>query len=63
MGGASSGLGSAGAGGIGGLFATKAGILGIVLGGATIAAGVGVIYNFVGSSSKSVYTPQLFQNS
>ena len=63
MGGASSGLGSAGAGGIGGLFATKAGILGVVLGGATIAAGVGVIYNFVGSSSKSVYTPQLFQNS
>ncbi|MCX5786774.1 MAG: hypothetical protein NTX59_13920 [Elusimicrobia bacterium] len=61
MGGASSGLGSAG--GIGGLFATKAGILGVVLGGATIAAGVGVIYNFVGSSSKSVYTPQLFQNS
>ncbi|HAH32498.1 MAG TPA: hypothetical protein DCL44_09330 [Elusimicrobia bacterium] len=63
-GGASSGLGSAGsAGGIGGgLFATKAGILGVVLGGATIAAGVGVIYNFVGSSSRPVYTPELFQN-
>lgn len=61
MGGASSGLGSVG--GIGGLFASKAGILGVVLGGATIAAGVGVIYNFVGPSSKPVYTPQLFQNS
>ena len=60
MGGTSSGLGSAG--GFGGLFATKAGILGVVLGGATIAAGVGVIYNFIGSSSRSVYTPQLFQS-
>lgn len=64
MGGASPGLGSAGSSpGLGGLFATKAGILGVVLGGATIAVGVGVIYNFVGSSSKPVYTPQLFQNS
>ncbi len=61
MGGASSGLGSAG--GMGGLFATKAGILGMVLGGATIAAGVGVVYNFVGPSSKPVYSPELFQNS
>ncbi|MCX5790855.1 MAG: hypothetical protein NTY45_01360, partial [Elusimicrobia bacterium] len=62
MGGASSsGLGSAG--GLGGLFATKAGIVGMVLGGATIAAGVGVVYNFVGSSSKPVYSPELFQNS
>ena len=60
-GGASPGLGSSP--GLGGLFATKAGILGVVLGGATIAAGVGVIYNFVSSSSKPVYTPQLFQNS
>lgn len=57
-GGASSGLGTAG-----GLFATKAGIVGMVLGGATIAAGVGVVYNFVGSSSKPVYSPELFQNS
>ncbi|MEI7530049.1 MAG: hypothetical protein WCK76_14020 [Elusimicrobiota bacterium] len=44
------------------MFATKAGILGMVLGGATIAAGVGVVYNFIGPSSKPVYTPQLFQD-
>ncbi|MDA8132034.1 MAG: hypothetical protein M0011_11075 [Elusimicrobia bacterium] len=61
MGGASSGLGSAG--GLGGLFATKAGIVGMVLGGATLAAGVGVVYNFIGPSSKPVYNPDLFQNS
>jgi hypothetical protein len=60
-GGASSGMGSAG--GLGGLFATKAGIVGMVLGGATIAAGVGVVYNFVGPASKPVYSPDLFQNS
>lgn len=59
--GGASGLGSAGSG-LGGLFATKAGIVGMVLGGATIAAGVGVIYNFLGPSSKSGYTPQLFQS-
>ena len=57
-GGASSGFGTAG-----GLFASKAGIMGMVLGGATIAAGVGVVYNFVGSTSKPVYSPELFQNS
>lgn len=63
MGGASSGLGSAGsAGGLGGLFATKAGVVGLVLGGATIAAGVGVVYNFIGPSSSGVYSPELFQN-
>jgi hypothetical protein len=68
-GGASSGLGTAATGGfsgmlsgIGGLFATKAGIVGMVLGGATIAAGVGVIYNFVGPSSKPIYSPSLFEN-
>ena len=62
-GGASSGgMGSAG-GGLAGLFATKAGIVGMVLGGATIAAGVGVVYNFIGPSSKPVYSPELFQNS
>ena len=62
---AGSGFGSAGgaAGGLGGLFATKAGIVGMVLGGATIAAGVGVVYNFVGPSSKPAYSPELFQNS
>jgi hypothetical protein len=61
----SAGIGSAGssAGGLAGLFATKAGIVGMVLGGATIAAGVGVVYNFVGGSSKPVYSPELFQNS
>ena len=59
-GGASSGLGSAAGGG---LFATKAGIVGLVLGSATIAAGVGVVYNFIGPSSKGVYSPELFQNS
>ncbi|OGR62185.1 MAG: hypothetical protein A2X31_03370 [Elusimicrobia bacterium GWB2_63_22] len=65
MGGASSsGLGSAGSagGGLAGLFATKAGIVGMVLGGATIAAGVGVVYNFIGPSSSGVYSPELFQN-
>jgi hypothetical protein len=58
-------MGSAtgGLGGLGGLFATKAGIVGMVLGGATIAAGVGVVYNFVGPTSKPVYSPDLFQNS
>jgi hypothetical protein len=35
----------------------------MVLGGATIAAGVGVVYNFIGPSSKPVYAPELFQNS
>ena len=58
MGGGASGLGTAG-----GIFATKAGIVGMVLGGATIAAGIGVVYNFVGPSSKPVYSPELFQNS
>ena len=62
VGGASSGFGGS-SGGLAGLFATKAGIVGMVLGGATIAAGVGVIYNFVGPSSKGVYSPELFQNS
>jgi hypothetical protein len=58
--GASSGFGSGG--GLAGLFASKAGILGMVLGGATLAAGVGVVYNFIGPSSKPVYNPDLFQN-
>ncbi|OGS08582.1 MAG: hypothetical protein A2270_01955 [Elusimicrobia bacterium RIFOXYA12_FULL_51_18] len=58
--GGASGLGGAGSG-FAGLFATKAGILGMVLGGATIAAGVGVVYNFIGPASTPVYNPQLFQ--
>ncbi len=61
MGGASSGIGSAG--GLSGLFATKAGLVGLILGSATIAAGVGVLYNFISPSSKPVYSPDLFQNS
>jgi hypothetical protein len=62
---AGSGFGSAGsaAGGLGGLFATKAGVVGMILGGATIAAGVGVVYNFIGPSSNPAYSPELFQNS
>ena len=61
IGGASSGMGSAG--GLGGLFATKAGIVGMVLGGATLAVGIGTVYNYIGPSSKPVYNPDLFQNS
>jgi len=63
-GGTASGLAStaSGFGGLSGLFASKAGIVGMVLGGATIAAGVGVVYNFVGPSSKPVYSPSLFEN-
>ncbi len=70
-----SGLGSSGSGffarlaslfgsssGLAGLFSTKAGIMGIILSVATIAAGIGVLYNFLGPSSKSVYTPNLFQD-
>lgn len=54
---------SGGGGWLGGLFTSKAGIMGVVLGGATIAAGIGVVYNFIGPSSKSVYSPGLFQDS
>ncbi|MBI4656153.1 MAG: hypothetical protein HY746_05305, partial [Elusimicrobia bacterium] len=53
---------SGGFGGLGGLFASKAGMVGMILGGATIAAGIGVVYNFIGPSSKPVYTPGLFQD-
>jgi len=58
------GMGGSGAGlgGLSGLFATKAGIMGMVLGAATIAAGVGVVYNFIGPSAKPAYGPQLFQD-
>ncbi len=58
--GSASSLGTA-ASGLSGLFASKAGIVGMVLGGATIAAGIGVIYNYVGPSSKPVYSPGLFE--
>ncbi|MDO8804499.1 MAG: hypothetical protein Q7R35_08705 [Elusimicrobiota bacterium] len=63
---ASSGMGSAGmssASGLAGLFATKAGIVGMVLGGATIATGVMVVSTFMGPSSKAVSSADLFQNS
>ncbi len=64
VGGAGSGFGGSGAGlsGLSGLFATKAGMLGVALGAATIAAGVGVVYNFIGPSSRPAYGPQLFQD-
>lgn len=54
------GMGGVGGGGI---FSSNAGIMGVILGGATIAAGVGVVYNFIGPSSKPLYAPGLFQNS
>jgi hypothetical protein len=57
------GSGSGSSIGAGGLFATKAGMLGVILGGATIAAGIGVIYNFVGSSSQPAYQSSVFQDS
>jgi hypothetical protein len=45
------------------LFATKAGVVGLVLGAATIAAGIGLVYNYMEpSSSGKVYTPNLFSN-
>jgi len=60
----SGGAGSAAGGGgglLGGLFATKAGIMGAILGCATIAAGIGVVYNFMGPSSQPVYRQGMFQ--
>ncbi|OGR67304.1 MAG: hypothetical protein A2081_01535 [Elusimicrobia bacterium GWC2_61_19] len=59
--GGASGAGSTG--GLAGLFAGKAGLAGMLLGGATIAAGVGVVYNFMSPSDKPVYSQELFQNS
>ncbi|MBO4555224.1 MAG: hypothetical protein J5706_00590, partial [Elusimicrobiales bacterium] len=62
-GGAATG-GVSGAAATGGIFATKAGILGLLLGGATIAAGAGAVYHVAGgSSTNTAYTPELFQNS
>jgi hypothetical protein len=56
-------LGGAKGGFFASLFASKAGIVGVVLGAATIAAGIGVIYNYMEpSSSGRVYTPNLFSN-
>jgi len=59
VGGSAQGIGSA----AGSFFAGKAGLVALVLGSATVAAGVGVIYNFIGPSSKPAYSPELFQNS
>jgi hypothetical protein len=42
------------------IIGSKAGVVGLVLGAATIAAGIGVIYNYIGPSSSKVYTPGLF---
>ncbi|MGC8866752.1 MAG: hypothetical protein ACP5PA_00890, partial [Elusimicrobiales bacterium] len=57
-----------GAGGIGkagffaSLFSTKTGVIGLLLGAATIAAGIGLIYNYIGPSSGKIYTPALFSD-
>jgi len=61
FGGGSSSAGGGALGGLGSLFASKAGIMGVLLGVATISAGVGVVYNFVGPSSKPIYNQALFQ--
>lgn len=62
-GGAAAG-GASGAAVTSGIFATKAGMLGLLLGGATIAAGVGAVYHLAGgSATKTAYSPELFQNS
>lgn len=45
------------------LFGSKAAVVGVLLGGATIATGIGVIYNYIGpSSNNKVYTPNLFSD-
>jgi len=44
------------------IIGSKAGVVGLVLGAATIAAGIGVIYNYIGPSSSKVYTPGLFSD-
>ena len=44
------------------LINSKAGVVGLVLGAATIAAGIGVVYNYIGPSSSKVYTPALFSD-
>lgn len=62
-GGAAAGGSVAGTAATGGIFATKAGILGLLLGGATIAAGAGAVYHFVGSATNTAYAPDLFQKS
>ncbi|MBI4057374.1 MAG: hypothetical protein HY399_07520, partial [Elusimicrobia bacterium] len=58
--GASSGAG--GAGGLGSLLTTKAGIVGIVVTGSAIAAGITVVMNMGGPSSAPTYSSAIFQN-
>jgi len=54
--------GAAGKGLWASIVSSKAGVVGLVLGTATIAAGIGVIYNYIGPSSSKVYTPGLFSD-
>jgi len=54
--------GAAGKGLWASIVSSKAGVVGLVLGAATIAAGIGVIYNYIGPSSSKVYTPGLFSD-
>jgi hypothetical protein len=63
VGSAASKLGGAASKGIwASIISSKAGVVGLVLGAATIAAGIGVIYNYIGPSSSKVYTPGLFSD-
>jgi hypothetical protein len=64
---AGSGFGTAGSGfgtasGFSGLFGSKAGLMGMILGAATMAAGIGVIYNLVGQSSNDGSAQHPFQD-
>ncbi|MCG2726856.1 MAG: hypothetical protein L6420_11510 [Elusimicrobia bacterium] len=61
-GGAASGIGTAASGFGGGLFASKAVIANVVLGGIIIASGAGIVHNFIGPSSKPAYSPNLFES-
>ncbi len=61
--GASKVAGGIGKGGLfSSLFATKAGVVGLLLGAATIAAGIGLVYNYISPSSGKIYTPALFSD-
>jgi len=63
-GGAAAGSGVSGAAATGGIFASNVGILGLLLGGATIAAGAGAVYHFAGNATNTASnTPAIFQNS
>ena len=64
-GGAAAGSGVSGAAATGGIFASNAGIFGLLLGGATIAAGVGFGYQFInnGNTTDTASASSIFQNS